>query len=380
MCTQIMGDYGAEIVRLEPPSGDIMRHVGPLRDPGMGHMHLQLGRNKRSVALDLRRDDCLEAAYRLVKRSDIVVSNMRPDAAARLGLDYASCKRANDSIVYLRIAGFGQRGPYAGSPAYDDLIQAGSGLSMLFRDAGDAAPRYVPANLADRVTGLTAAHAAIAGLLHRERTGEGQEIEVPMYESVVSFLLGDHLAGESFSPPQGGVGYPRVLAPERRPYRTKDGYVCALPYLDKHWLALFDLVGQRERYGLDPRFSSITARTSNAAALYELLGSILATRTTAEWLEQLKKADIPCSPVRTVEDLLTDRQLVDSGFLRMAEHPAVGRIREPGSPVDMSRTPTAVRRSAPGIGEHTAEVLTELGYREVEIQRLGSAGSGRRAQ
>lgn len=370
LSTQILADYGAEVIRVETAAGDSMRHVGPARSEAMGHQFLQLGRGKRSVVLDLKRPETRPVLVKLIERSDAVVTNMRLEAAARLSIDAASCLKINPALVYLRVSGFGSQGRYSARPAYDDVIQAVSGLAMLFATGESGEPRYVPMNLADRLTGLTASHALLAGLFHRERTGRGQEIEVPMFESVVSFLLGDHLAGHSFVPPSGPPGYGRVLAQSRRPQRTSDGYICVLPYQDKHWQSLFAVSGNAETLGQDARFATLASRTAHIDLLYQHLAEILRTRSTDEWIAVLSEQGIPCTRVNSLEEILTDPHLADVGFFDEIDHPTEGRLRMPGSPVRFSSTALSVPGPAPTLGEQTVEVLRELGCSETEIRQL----------
>lgn len=370
LSTQILADYGAEVIRVETASGDSMRHAGPARSPAMGHQFLQLGRGKRSIVLDLKRPESRPVLKKLIERSDAVVTNMRMEAAARLAIDAASCLGINPALVYLRVSGFGSEGCYRDQPAYDDVIQAVSGVAMLFAAGGSGEPRYVPMNLADRLTGLTASHALLAGLLHRERTGQGQEIEVPMFESVVAFLLGDHLAGHSFVPPSGPPGYGRVLSQSRRPQRTADGYICVLPYLDKHWQSVFNVSGHADTLGKDVRFATLTARTEHIDVLYEHLAAILRMRTTNEWMAVLSAEGVPCTRLNSLEDVLADPHLAEVGFFEEIDHPTEGRLRVPRSPVRFGLSELPQPGTAPLLGEQTVEVLRELGCSEDEIRQV----------
>lgn len=373
LSTQVLADYGADVIRVEAPAGDAMRHVGPSRSSAMGHQFLQLGRGKQSVVLDLKDPGSRPALESLVRGSAAVVTNMRMDALARLGIDASACLALNPSVIHLRISGFGSQGRYRSEPAYDDVIQAASGLAMLFAAGGAGEPRYAPVNFADRLTGLTAAHALLAGLLYRERTGKGQEIEVPMFESVVSFLLGDHMAGHSFLPPVGPPGYGRVLSAFRRPQPTRDGYICVLPYQDKHWQSLFSLSGRAETLGRDPRYATLASRTAHIDALYEELSVILKAKSTDEWMEVLSAEGIPCSRVNALEDVLADPHLADVGFFADVDHPSEGRLRVPRSPVRFGSTPLPVPGLAPVIGEHTAQVLRELGLDTARAAEQGAS-------
>lgn len=364
--TQILGDLGADIIKVEPPSGDNMRAVGPMRNPGMGALYLHLNRNKRSVVLDLKTEAGRQACLRLAEKADVLLYNTRPQAMARLGLDYESVAAVNPAIVYVGAYGFGNRGPYAGRPAYDDLIQGMTGLPSLYqRNSGDI-PRYAPLTLADRAVGMQVAIAMLAGVIEARQSGKGQAVEVPMFEAMAQLVLGDHLGGHTFEPVAGDTGYARLLVSHRRPYATSDGHISVLIYNDKHWGRFFDLIGRPELKN-DPHFSSHTARAQNIDAAYRLVSDVIATHTSAYWLEKLGAADIPAAPLYSVEDLIADPHIEAVDMVRHLEHPTEGAIRSPGPVGGYSRTPLAIRRHAPGLGEHTAEVLAEAGYTEQEI-------------
>ena len=364
--TQLLGDLGADVIKVEPPEGDIVRRIGPGRSPGMGGMFITGNRSKRSIVLDLKRPAGRDAFLRVAAGSDVLVTNIRPKAMARLGLGYADVAAANPAVVYLALVGYGQDGPYAARPAYDDLIQGASGLAALSAAAGSAEPRYAPVTLADRVVGLHAATAILSALVHRGRTGQGQQVEVPMFETMAGFVLGDHLSGLAFDPPLDAGGYGRLLAPDRRPFETRDGHVCVLIYNDGQWRRFFGLVG---RPGMldDPRFRDHGARTRHVREIYAEVAAILRTRTTAEWLAALEQADIPCAKMNGIEDLLHDPHLAATGFFRTVEHPTEGRIRTMKVPTRWSVTPPEPSREAPRLGEHGPAILAEAGCTPEEI-------------
>jgi crotonobetainyl-CoA:carnitine CoA-transferase CaiB-like acyl-CoA transferase len=369
--TQILGDMGADVIKVESPDGDLMRHVAPFRNRGMGAGFLALNRNKRSIVLDLKRPSDRAVLSRLVERADVFVFNVRPQAMRRLRLDYASLRRRNPRLVYCGAYGFSEKGPYAGRAAFDDTIQAMSGMAALQGHNAPGGPAYVNTILADKVSALAASQAITAALFERERSGQGQAIEVPMFETVVSFLLVEHLAAATFlAQPQDSMGYERLLSPYRRPHRTRDGYVGLLPYTNAQWRRFFEIAGQPE-LAQDARFRDLSARSHNITELYGIVASIVAQRTTAEWLEALKGSDIPMSPVLSPQDLLTDPHLAAVGMIGEDPHPSEGPIRTVRPPVSFTRTPCRVERLAPRLDEHRAEILAELG--------LGAAGSVRRA-
>ena len=297
---------------------------------------------------------------------------------ARLGLSYEAVSAVNPRIVYVGAFGFSQRGPYAARPAYDDLIQGMVGIPWLSQRAGAEVPRYAPLILADRVMGLQLAYAISSALVCLERTGKGQRVDVPMFEGLLSTILGEHLAGKLFEPPQGPAGYQRSLTPNRRPYRTKDGYLCTLIYSDKQWKGFFAALGQPEMFTADARFSSQGARAANIDAVYGYLGGVLATRTTAEWLAFFAEADLPAAPMVSIDDVLTDEHLLATGFLRKVQHPTEGTITEIGVPSEWSGTPPELTRHAPSLGEHTTEVLQQAGYGPAEIEALLASGAVRK--
>ena len=321
--------------------------------------------------LDLKDPRGLAAMMRLLESADAFVHNMRPQAIDRLGLDYPAVNARNPSIVYCGAWGFRRSGPYGHKPAYDDMIQAVSGLAAL--QAVDGEPRYVTSVVADKVTGLHVAIAVLAALLHRARTGEGQCIEVPMFETLVAFNMFEHLYGKTYEPPRGSVGYPRALSPDRRPYRTRDGWIGALPYTDRHWVALFE-IANRPDLAEDPRFATLPSRLAHIDEVYAMLAELLAGRTTAEWLEAFDTANIPSMPVNRPDDLMEDPHLAATGFWRTVEHPDLGTLRFPGVAAEFSKTPGAIRRAPPKLGEHSVEILDEIGYGREEIDSLIEEG------
>jgi len=373
--TQILAGLGAEVIKVESPEGDDMRHVVPMRNPGMGHIYLHLNRGKKSLVLDLKHPKAREALLRLVPGADVFISNIRPQALARLNLHYEALSAIQPRIIYVNCCGFSPRGPSAGRPAYDDLLQGTAGMSWLFQRYTAGEPGYAPIALADRVTGLNAAYAVCAALYAREKTGRGQAVEVPMLEAITQFILGDHMAGLTFVPPQGEPGYARFLTPNRRPYRTKDGYLCVLIYNDKQWRSFFAAIGDPEGLERDQRFSTHTNRARFIDEVYAWVAEIMRTRTTAEWGELLEKADIPHAPMNSPADLLVDPELTATGFLTLEDHPSEGPMHAMGTPTVWSETRTADPLPAPRLGEHSAALLAEAGYSQDEIRALAAAGA-----
>ena len=362
-CTQVLAEMGADVLKVEAPEGDVVRLIGPARHPGMGCMFLTVNRGKRSIALDLKRPEGRDALLRLARNADVLVTNIRPRAMARLGLDHEAVRAANPRIVYASVLGYGQDGPYAAQPAYDDLMQGATGIAALNgRGTGeDEAPRYVPLAMADRITGLAAVGAINAALLHRERTGEGQRVEVPMFETMAGFVLGDHLGGRVFDAPLDAGGYARLLSPGRRPYRTRDGHVCTMIYNDRQWRDFCAAAGLPDLVSEDPRFASHATRTENIDAILAMVERVFAERDTAEWVKILEEADLPVAPVHTLDSIVRDPHLAASGFFATEEHPTEGRLVRMAPAARFSATEAAAPRPAPRLGEPGEEVLREAG-------------------
>ena len=377
LACQALGDLGADVIKIEPPTGDSNRHVGPARHAGMGALFLTCNRNKRSLVLDLKHPAARAVVLRLAEGADVVVHNFRPSAVARLGLEYADVRAANPRIVYCGTYGYGRRGPYKEHAAYDDSIQAASGVAALATRMGDD-PRYVPTILADKTTAMAVVSAVLAALFHRERTGQGQEIEVPMFETMVGFVMAEHLYGHVFEDPEGAIGYARLLTRERRPYPTRDGFVAVLPYLDEHWQTFCDRA-ERPDLAADPRFATLTLRTAHIADVYAETARVMATRTTAEWIAQFADTSIPVMPVNSFEDLLDDPHLAATGFWRQVAHPTEGMLRMPAPAGTFSETPASIRRHPPRLGEHSVEVLREAGYDADALAALLATGVTRQA-
>ena len=292
----------------------------------------------------------------------------------RLKLSADDLLAHNPRLVYVGLHGFGEDGPYAGRPAYDDLIQGLTALPALVGNI-TGEPRYSPATIADRIVGLNALHAILAALFHRERTGEGQSIEIPMFETMAGFVLGDHMAGRSFEPPIGPPGYSRLLSPDRRPYQTSDGYVCALVYSDKQWTAFFRLIGLASEADRDPRLNSIEARTRNYDFVYDWFSQMMKTRTTAEWMAFFEAADIPHAPLHDLDSLIDDPHLAKVRLIQSIEHPTEGTLRVAGPAATWSKTPPSIRQYPPRLGEHGEEILREVGFSDGEIEALLTDGA-----
>jgi len=372
--TQLLGDMGADVIKVEPPTGDTTRSLGPARHPGMGAGFLHVNRNKRSLVLNLKDPAGHAALLRLAARADVLIYNVRPQAMTRLDLGYERLRALNPRLIYAGVFGYGQDGPYAAKPAYDDLIQGAIGLPSLVARVGDGTPRYVPIAMVDRTVGVSAAMAVSAALYRREKTGVGQAVDIPMFETMVPFMLGEHMAGQTFAQPLGDAGYARMLARERTPYVTRDGYLCALIYNDGQWRSFCRMIGDPEMFDRDPRLANLNTRTAHVRELYAMVAEILLTRTTAEWMRLFETADIPAIPLHTLDSLMEDPHLFATDYFQTREHPTEGPIREMRPASRWTESPAEIRRPAPRLGEHSREILDELGYTEREIRQLLDTG------
>lgn len=368
--TQMLGDLGADVIKVEAPGGDSTRTLGPNGEHGLGPLFLGLNRNKRSIVIDLKSAAGAELLLELTKSADVLATNIRPAAMARLGLGYARLAELNPQLIYASMVGFSQKGPYGPKAAYDDMMQAATGLAAVMGQQAEGEPRYMPLAIADRSVGLYAFGVIAAALYARTRTGKGQCVDIPMFETMVPYVLGDHLYGHTFVPSQGEFGYPRLMAKNRRPYKTKDGYVCCLIYTDRQWKIFLEAVGKGDLLKTDPRFADIRNRTAHIDELYQLVSEELEQRTTREWLELLPENEIPIFPMHTLETLLEDEHLAATGFFTEVEHPIVGRIRETAVPSEWSGTVPLNRHPAAALGEHTVDVLREAGLGEQRIHQL----------
>ncbi|UVE18702.1 CoA transferase [Pseudomonas sp. LS44] len=375
--SQYLGDFGAEVIKVEAPAGDSTRRTGASRAADMAATFLGLNRNKRSIVLDLKQAPGREALQRLLENADVLMHNIRPQKLAALGLDTATLNERYPRLVCASLNGFGEGGPYAGQPAYDDIIQGMSGLvDLVQRQTGES--RYLPTAAADKIAGLVAAQAILAALLGRAQSGRGGSVEVPMFEVLSSFSLVEHLAGQTFQPALGGTGYSRVLSPDRRPYRTRDGHLCVMPYTNEHWARFFMEIGRPE-LATDPRFTGMDARTRHIDELYALLAEFLAQRSTEEWVAACARIDIPAARVNSLDDLLVDPHLDAVGFFQeLPRGDGQGAVRLPGTGVrfDGQSRPFS---APPRLGEHTCAVLEAVGFKEQEIAALLACGAARQA-
>ncbi|MBO1081324.1 CaiB/BaiF CoA transferase family protein [Roseomonas haemaphysalidis] len=373
MTGQYLGDMGADVIKVEAPEGDITRQIGPRRSARMGALFMANNRNKRSLVLDLKNPAAGTVLRRMARQSDVLLHSIRSSAAARLGLGYDALAAANPRLVFCHVTGFSDLGPYAGRPAYDDIIQALSGLAAL-QTVAAGEPRYVPSIMADKITAVHAAWAIALALFQRERTGLGQQVSLPMLETMVAFNAAEHLGGAVFEPPVGRMGYDPIRQGLRRPFRTADGYLCFLPYNDAHWRRFFQLAGHPEM-AEDPGFATLEGRQKDLDAVWRRVGELIRTRGNAEWLALFEGSDVPFSVVNELEDLLEDPHLMQTGFWQMMEHPTEGMLRLPAIPIGMSAARPAIRLLPPRLGEHTGEVLAEFGLSTSEIAELAAAGA-----
>ena len=375
---QILADMGADVIKVEPPYGDSNRVLGASRNPGMAALYLTCNRNKRSIVLDLKQESGRAAVLKLAEQADVLIHNNRPQVMTKLGLDYVDLKSVNSKIIYCGTYGYGKAGPYGSKGALDDSIQSASGIAMLNKMVlGE--PRYLPTVIADKTTALGVVYAVTAALYHRERTGVGQELEVPMYESMVYYTMAEHLWGMTFEPPIGTAGYTRLMSHHRKPYKTKDGYIAILPYLDAHWKTFCELSGRTDLLE-DPRFTTLADRVKNIDDTYDETAKTMATRTTQEWLDVFGETSVPTNMVNTLEDLVDDPHLKAVGFWEVVDHPTEGKIRMTKFPVSFSETPADVRRLPPRLGEHSIELLKEAGLSQAEIDAMLESGATLRAE
>jgi crotonobetainyl-CoA:carnitine CoA-transferase CaiB-like acyl-CoA transferase len=366
--TQTLGDWGAEVIKVESPAGDTWRFAGQFRNRGMSGHFMAANRNKRSVALDLKSPEGKEVLRRLIPTADALVSNIRPAGLARLGFGYDTCRALNPRLVYAVATGFGQDGPWAARPAFDEIIQAASGFASAM--GTDDEPAFVPSLIGDKICGMALTGAVTAALLHRERTGEGQMVEVPMLETLAAFNSIEMFGGYAFVPPIGPTGYQRMKA--RRPVRTKDGWLTMLPYSGDNWCAFFEAVGHPECIE-EFAVREPVARARNIDRIYDKMRDVALTRTTAEWEELLLRIDVPHTGFAKLAEVAEQPHLKAVGMFPEVEHPTEGRIRQARPAARFSASPASVRRLAPGLGQHTREVLGEVGYTAAEIDALVAA-------
>jgi len=368
LAAQILGDYGADVVKLEPITGDVFRHVLPQSSPGMSHAFLQFNRNKRSVALDLKTPDGMAVMRRLLATTDVLLSNLRPAAMKALGLDYETMRAIRPDLIFCAAYGYSERGPYAGRPAADDTIQAMSGLAGL-QHMATGNLHFVPSVVADKAVGQAIVSAVMGAVIHRMKTGHGQSIEVPMFETMVAFVMPEHVAGCTFVPPRGGTGYGRIMNANRRPFATKDGLLAVMPYTTPQWLRFFRLIG-REDLANDPAMADPVERNRRFEELYGLIDAAMPARTTAEWIDALLKEDILFGKVNSPDELIRDPHLAKLEMFPLVRHPSEGLLRLIGFPITFSETPNTVRHLPPRLGQHTRELLAEIGFVQSEIDGM----------
>ncbi len=373
--TQLLGDFGADVIKVEPPGGDLFRFARPGHSDEMGAGFLNCNRNKRSIVIDLTRPEGVASLHRLVSNADVVVHNMRPKSARKLGVAYEQLSGVKSDLVYCYACGFGSDGPFAGQAAYDDTVQAASGMAAINAGA-NGEPRYLPTVVCDKVGGLHLALAILAGLASRNRDGRSVCIEVPMFESMVSFLLLELLAGETFSPALGGTGYNRLSSPFRKPFKTRDGFISIIPYNSGQWVRFVRLIGRGDLIN-DGRVTDPTLRSTNIDMLYKLVAEVAVTRTTAEWLELLNEHDIPCARVNQLDDLLEHPHLREVGMFHDLAHPTEGTLRSVRAPFNIHGASVEADRPPPNLGEHGRAILRDAGFTDAEIESAVRAGAVR---
>lgn len=354
-CTSHLADLGADVIKIESPNGDSTRYLGPSKTEGMSSIHLHLNRNKKSVIINLKTREGQKKIFSLIENADVFVHSLRPHTIEKLGLSYEEVKKKNTSIIYCGMYGYSEKGPYKDKPAYDDIIQAASGIAATQGEM-TGKPQYLSTLMGDKTAGIIGVSAILAALFYRERTGVGQKIEVPMFETLVSFNMVEHLYGKTFFPPIDDIYYPRAVSRYRKPYQTKDGYISIMIYNDKHWNAFFDITGRNDLKN-DIRFSSIYHRTKNIDFVYKTIEGIVKTKTTEEWQNILRSSDIPFSKVNTPSDLFNDEHLQEIEFFKKIHHHTEGDIIQVKYPINFSETPVTKYKPAPKLGEHNEELI-----------------------
>jgi crotonobetainyl-CoA:carnitine CoA-transferase CaiB-like acyl-CoA transferase len=369
LATLILADYGAEVIKVESPTGDLGRNIGGAGvTPGMGPKFMHLNRNKRSIVLDLKQPAGHQALLRLIEKADVLVWNVRPASMARMKLGYDDVRRVNPKIIYCGMFGFGQQGRYRDKPAYDSIIQGSTGIAALYhRAAGE--PRYLPMVIADKTVGMITVQMILMSLLQRARTGEGQSIEIPMFENMANFVLSEHMYMKTFDPPRGGTGDPRLLDPQAKPLETKDGWVCISANTNTQAFAFFEAIGRPE-LKTDPRFDTVAARFRNVGEYFRLRAAALKQKTSAEWLEIFDRCDVPAMPYHTLDSLMEDPHLKDVGFFETIDHPTEGRMVNMAVPNKLSGGARRDFRAAPKLGQHSVEILREAGYADPDIEGM----------
>lgn len=365
-CTQILADLGAEVIKVETPgSGDVLRWAAKsAQTPGMSPAFFGFNHGKRSIALDLKQPDDSAVIRQLLAEADVFVANVRGKPLERLGLDYDAVRAIRPDIIYVHCVGFGQDGPYADLQAYDDVIQAAAGVTSLLPEVdGNSAPRFFPSLIADKVSGLHAAYAAIAALFHRERTGEGQKVEVPMYEAFTSFMLSEHLGGLTFDPPVGPPGYRRQLDPDRQPLPTADGHIVMVAYTYDAWDRIFALL-EAPDFLQDPRFEGPQARAAAMPEMYRRMAELTRQFTTEDLIARCHAAQIPAQPVKDIPGVLADPHLNAVGLFQQREHPSEGRYHEMVQPVRFGAMPPVERRAPPLLDQDGPTIRAELARKD----------------
>lgn len=372
--TQFLADFGAEVIKIEHPTGDLARWIGgKSTTPGMAAKYLHLNRNKKSIALDLKKPGAAEALKKLIATADVVIHNMRPSAAARLGLSAQNLLELKPDLIYCSVVGFGQGGRYKDKPAYDSIIQGASGLAAI-NNGEDGEPRFVPMVIADRTVGIMVANTILMAVVQRLRHGGPQIIEVPMFESMTAFVLAEHLFLKTFDPPLGETGDSRLLNPNSRPIRTADGYICVTANTDEQVFAMFDAMG-RSDLRTDPRFAEKRARFENIGEMFRIRNEIFASRTTAQWLEILEAADVPAMPLHTLDSVLDDPHLADTRLFQPIDHPTEGKIINLRNPIQFSSYEPSLKWPAPLIGQHSIELLRSVGVSDRDIEAMLESGA-----
>ncbi len=367
VCSLTLADHGAQVIKIEAPSGDLMRQLGGGgRNPGMTGKFINFNRNKKSVCIDLKSPTGKEVMLRLISQADIFITNIRPDALEKLGLDWVSLHESNPQLIYCQMLAFGRGGQYFNRPAYDTVIQSSAGVAATF-EKSSGEPRFVPLVMTDHITGLVSAQAIGFALYRRTRVGQGELIEIPMFETAAAFVLREHMGNMTFEPAIGPIGDARVLDKNNRPVKTLDGYISISPNTDAQAFAFFEVIGRPELKH-DPRFSNVASRTKNSEAYYLLRSNSLANKTSAEWIIIFEKNDIPCMRYNSLEDLMIDPHLQEVGFISEAEHPSEGMIKQLGLTNQFSGGVRTEFLPAPRLGENTVEIMQEFGFTTEEIE------------